>query len=275
VTFKKIAVQLDSGTRSMERLGLAVRLAVLSGARLAGLFADSHPASATSGTGRRRLGWREASRAATSALHSMAREAGLLSEWWSVEEGELEPGRVAARFCRYADLVVVGQHDPEDPHLPADFAAHVMLESGRPVLVVPWIGTFREVGRRVVVAWDGSREAARALGDALPLMARADRVHVAMLGGESGRAGAPERTRPSVAQYLEAHGISARYEPVLVVGGHRNGAARDAILNLGAEVGADLVVMGARGRHGGPFPHTARRTRASLAAMTAPVLFSA
>lgn len=275
MTLKTVAVQLDAGERSRERLAVAVRLAARSGARVAGLFVDGHPDRLQASGRRRRVAWREAAREAAATFEERLRDARLESAWWQVDEAEPDPGGVAARYCRYADLAIVGQHDPGDPRVPADFAAQVMLGSGRPVLVVPWSGTYPDVGRRIVLAWDGTREAARALTDALPLMALAERVHVAMLTGEGQGVGRTRGPGPRLAHYLAAHGVSALYLPVLVDGSRRSAlATRDAILNFGAEVAADLVVMGARGRRGA-FPRAGRRTRESLAAMTAPVLFSA
>lgn len=275
MTLKTLAVHLDAGERSRERLTVAVRLAVRSGAQVVGLFADEHPAQLGASGRRRGVAWRAAASEAAATFEQEVRAAGLRSTWWQVDEAEPEPGGVAARYCRYADLTIVGQHDPEDPHVSAAFAGQVMLESGRPVIVVPWNGRYPDVGRRIVLAWDGTREAARALTDALPLMARAERVHVAMLTKDGERIGRTRGPGPRLAHYLDAHEISASYQPVLVDGGRRPALARrDAILNFGAEVGADLVVMGARG-HRGAFPRAGRRTRESLATMTAPVLFSA
>ena len=65
--------------------------------------------------------------------------------------------------CRFVDLVILGQHDPNQPLLPSDLPEQVILYSGRPVLVVPNSGTFDTVGERIVVAWNAGREAARAI----------------------------------------------------------------------------------------------------------------
>jgi nucleotide-binding universal stress UspA family protein len=275
MTLKTLAVHLDAGARSRDRLAVAVRLAVRFGAQVAGLFADERPQRLGTSGRRRRVAWREAATEAAASFEEKLRDAGLRSAWWQVDEAEPDPGGVAGRYCRYADLAIVGQHDPEDPRVPADFAAKVMLDSGRPVMVVPWNWTHPDVGRRIVLAWDGTREAARALTDALPLLALAERVHVAMLTRDGQRVGRTRGPGPRIAHHLDAHGIAAQYQAVLVDGRRRpERAARDAILNFGAEVGADLVVMGARGRRGA-FPRAGRRTRESLATMTAPVLFSA
>jgi len=251
------------------RLGLAVRLAARLEAQVTGLYADA-------GTRRGRADgaprtWREAG----AQLDALARSSGVESACWKIDGAENEPGAVAARYCRYGDLAIVGQHDPEAGRVPADFGAQVLLESGGPVLVVPFVGAYGEVGRRVVLAWDGSREAARALKDALPLIQKGAEVRVALVHRAREDFWKETRSGPSVTRLLASHGLTVEREPVLVDQTPQGVTALDAILNLASDVGADLVVMGARGRHGGPFPRASRRTRATLSTMTAPVLLSA
>lgn len=269
MNFKHIIVHLDGGGRTAARLELAVHLASRFGAQVTGLFVDTEPARGRAeGISRT---WREAA----ADLQGLARGAGLASDCWQVDGAELEPGRIAARYCRYGDLTIVGQHDPDDGRVPADFGEQVLLESGGPVLVVPFVGSFQGVGRRVVLAWDGTREAARALKDALPLIdgAAAD-IQVALLHRAREGSWADASSGPSVIRLLAAHGIAASREPVLVDERDDGMTSHDVVLNLASDAAADLVVMGARGRPGGPFPRASRRTRASLSAMTAPILLS-
>jgi nucleotide-binding universal stress UspA family protein len=274
MAYRHLVVHLDGGERTAERLDLAVRLAGRFGARLTGLFAEGGDVGVGKGHAPAPQDWRGALERARAAFDARTRAARVETSWWRVGDGELEVGGIAARYCRYADLAIIGQHDPDAPRVPHDFAEIVVVESGRPVLVVPYIGRYPDLGRRVLVAWDGSREAARALNDALPLIAGAERVQVAELHGPGG-ARPEDPDGPSVIRHLAAHGITAEREPVLVETRPKDATdALDAILNLGADLGADLVVMGARGRSGVPFPRVSERTRASLASMTAPVLFS-
>jgi nucleotide-binding universal stress UspA family protein len=196
------------------------------------------------------------------------------TEWWEITNTEFDLAGVAARYARYADLTIVGQHDEEDPRVPGDFAEQLLLESGRPVLVIPSSGTFLDVGGRVVIAWDGSREAARAVNDALPLLAGATVAKVAVVRRARDRLNREDGAGPSILRHLARHGVEAQYEPMVVDSRPNGPDALGALLNLGADLGADLVVMGGRGKYGTPFPRAKRRTRASLAAMTAPVLLS-
>ncbi|MGE3784262.1 MAG: universal stress protein, partial [Alphaproteobacteria bacterium] len=140
-----------------------------------------------------------------------------------------------------ADLVVVGQ-TLDDYRLPGGFRPEdVIVGSGRPVLVVPYAGEFAGIGRRVLVAWDGSREAARALHDALPLIAKAEAAAVV---GVSMRETDAERAHPSldrIVRHLGRHGIAARLdEPV-----GSDVPIADLLLSRAADFDADLIVAGA------------------------------
>jgi nucleotide-binding universal stress UspA family protein len=119
---------------------------------------------------------REAERADAveqSFREELARRA-LDGEWSALDHTGLAE---LAQLAKPADLVVLGQYPRDDPGeatwlRPDD----LMIDSGRPVLVVPYAGNFAHVGRRVLVAWDGTREANRALHDALPLIVGADMI---------------------------------------------------------------------------------------------------
>lgn len=88
----------------------------------------------------------------------------------------------AVTFCaRCADLVVIGQLDPETCEadcVPTYFVQDVVLGAGKPVLIVPFAGHFGQVGGRAMVAWNASREASRAVRDALPLLKRSEAVEL-------------------------------------------------------------------------------------------------
>ena len=111
---------------------------------------------------------------------------------------------------RAADLVIYPQNSAEY-RLPAGFAPEdLVVAAGRPVLVVPYAGEFAALGRRVLVAWDGSREAARAAHDALPLLQKAELVTLLTV---SEREADFERHRPGLERMLrnyERHGIRVR-----------------------------------------------------------------
>jgi nucleotide-binding universal stress UspA family protein len=274
MTYKHLLVHVDGGERSEERLALAVNLARRWKARLTGLFAEGQDWGRPSVARSKPQPYAKALKAAAARFQSRVREAGLDSEWWHVADREMDVGGIAARFCRYADLAILGQSDPEEGRVPLDFADQVMLESARPVLLVPSVGAYPDSGRRVLVAWNGSREDARALNDAIPMMHEAEQVLVADLK-TSGRG--KDENQADILRHLAAHGIVATRERVVLPKEEVRKTGVDALntlLNMSSDFGADLVVMGARGRHGVPFPRAGRSTRKSLQTMLAPLLLS-
>ncbi len=177
-----------------------------------------------------------------------------------------------ALSARYTDLVVIGQSDPEQT---ADDGARVspgevLLGCPRPVLLVPYIGAPAGFGKTVLIAWNGSREACRAVADALPLLKQAQRVIVMAANPQIGDAAHGELPGTDLAAYLAHHDITAE--------AHADpGAAVDIgqeLLSRAADLGVDLLVMGAYG-------HSRARewvfggvTRTILQSMTMPVLMS-
>jgi nucleotide-binding universal stress UspA family protein len=112
-------------------------------------------------------------------------------EWRSASG---DPATVVNEHGRYADLIVLGQYDDDQPNdVTPDFVGRVIMGSGRPVLVVPYAGDLPTLGTRPMVAWNASREAARAVSSAMPLLRRADEVHVTTF--EPGAGAAPTATR--------------------------------------------------------------------------------
>jgi nucleotide-binding universal stress UspA family protein len=271
MAFKDLLVHLDSGSRAPERLALAVALARRHGARLTGLFAESSVLG-QSLVGRRAPESVDAAARETKALFDFrVAEARLQSRWWRVEVGEYADVVGATIVCcRYVDLAVFGQQEGDDSTVPEGVVERVIAESGRPVLVVPSAGRYADVGRNVLVAWTGSRESARALNDALPLLEEADEVTLLaiQLPAAGGRGGLPSL---DVVEHLRSHGIEARYERAVL----HDLPAVDLVLNRASDLGSDLTVMGAYGVQGAPL--LLRRdttTRSILATMTTPMFLT-
>jgi nucleotide-binding universal stress UspA family protein len=149
-----------------------------------------------------------------------------------------------ARLARFADLVVLSQDDPEEalPDLAVHLPDYVILNSPRPVLVLPRTDAAPGVARTVLVAWDGSKEAARALTAALPLLCRASTVTIAALTGPDAGAADLESQRPDLLQFLGHHGIT----PHMLVRDPRRDPAHD-LLDLADGLHCGLLVMGCFG----------------------------
>lgn len=147
----------------------------------------------------------------------------------------------------------------------------LILESGRPVLVVPYAGNFTALPQRVLVAWSGGRESARALHDAMPMMTGTN-VHVLQITSTQPKHWAEETTVGQVARALNARGIHTTVEETDCA--DSDAAVGELLLSRAADFNADLIVMGAYG-------HSRLRelvlggvTRTLLNTMTVPVLMS-
>jgi nucleotide-binding universal stress UspA family protein len=193
-----------------------------------------------------------------------------VAEWRALKVPHMDLASVVLDHARSVDLIVAGQTDPDWEQSPLmDFPERLALESGRPTLVVPYVGRYREIGRNVVIAWKGARESARAVFDALPLLAGAETVDILEVKErrDDGDSLAPDTT---IAASLARHGVktTVRTSAAADIG------IGDEILSRVADAGADLLVMGAYG-------HSRMRelvfggaTRHLMRYMTAPTLFS-
>jgi nucleotide-binding universal stress UspA family protein len=268
MTLKHLLVHLDASPRAEERLELAVALARRFDARLTGLFSES--GAMGPGIAERRDPERLASDLATVRRAFEERTAGLRTDWWVIEGGDYAHvvGWTVV-CCRYADLALFGQRVEEGARVPADLIEQALEDAGRPILVVPSVGRYRDVGKRVLIAWTGSRESARALNDALPLLSGADEVSVLSIQRPS--AGGTGSVPPvDVVAHLAAHGVTASYERLILDEIH----VADHVLNRAADWNADLTVVGAHGQRGFPYLPRSSMTDDILRTMTTPVLLS-
>ncbi len=188
-------------------------------------------------------------------------------DWHLFGAGE---GADLVALASAADLVVFGQTSP-DYRLPSGCRPEdVIVGGGRPLLVVPYAGDFAAVGRRALVAWDGSREAVRALHDALPLLGKAEAVTVITVRTREASFVRDAPGLDRVVRHLARHGIPARSEETL----RGDLPIADALLSRAADLDVDLIITGA-------YHHSQFRealvggvSRELLDHMTVPVLMS-
>lgn len=275
MTYKTILVHLDESARRAERLGLAFTLAERFDAHLVGLFApptDRIPSYARSEGGDALLQAIAQRRAAVEKEAKKEFEAsrarrGAKSEWRASTDGSAAGLELHAR---YADLVIAGQPQRDGDETEPGFAGELVLSAGRPVLFVPYAGRFADVGKRVLVAWNAGREAARAVTDALPFLARAESVEVVAFDPERGGADHGEVPGADIGLFLARHGVK-------VTVARQRGIGIDIgsqILSRAADSSADLIVMGAYGHSRIRELVLGGATRELLEAMTVPVLMS-
>jgi nucleotide-binding universal stress UspA family protein len=269
MSLKNLLVHLDQSERTPVRLELAVSIARQHQARLVGVFGQRAQAQqvgvVSSWPSKEYADARDASR----AMFDKA-VAGLPgAEWRDINRGsDAEVLRHLIDLARHTDLVILGQRDERARAFsPDELVSEVILESGRPTLVIPYAGNFTEVGRHPLIAWNNAREAARALNDALPLIEGCDE---AMVLSFSARREEGESCCAEVIAHLATHGIKTKAECLLV----QDFGIMDMLLNRITDRGADLLVMGAHGHIGFPFISRGAGTRYILAHMTVPVLMS-
>ena len=151
-------------------------------------------------------------------------------------------GRIAAVHARYADVAVMTRpQDGPGGELRTEIVEGVLFHAGRPALIAPpgWKGS--SIGKRVVLAWDASREATRALAEAQPLMAHAEQVTVITIDAKPKMFGHGDQPGANIAAHLARRGLPAQVRNVDSLG--RPPAV--AILEMANNLGADVVVMGA------------------------------
>ena len=275
--FKDILVHVDGGKAAERRVEAAAVLAEANEAHLVGLHVAS-PAEempwiegyATEMVIRYATERAEADRARAREVFERQTAGRAMTHEWR-EAGGLAD-RTVSLHGRYADLIVLGQSDPEAAPFGTapGIAAHVPLSAGRPCLILPYAGQWPTLGRRVLVAWDGGREAARAANDALPLLRRAERVTVVTIGDRMQGGGAADQGAATLGTHLVRHGVAVETR------NDAGGAAGvpDLLLSLAADLSSDLLVMGAYGHNRLRDLIMGGVTRAILDHMTLPVLMS-
>jgi nucleotide-binding universal stress UspA family protein len=210
----------------------------------------------------------QAADAAIAGFEAAAKREGIVAEHRKLEASLGGAGDLFGRLARRFDLSVVGQAEPK--HGPAQdlVIEGALFGSGRPVIVVPYIQKGGLKLDRVLICWDGSRPAARAIGDAMPFLARAAAIDVVIVA--SGREKSDEIPGVDMGEHLARHAL--KIEVKRLVSGDLDVA--NTILSYAADSGADLIVMGG-------FGHSRLRefvlggvTRGILGSMTVPALMS-
>lgn len=277
---KSILVHLDSGVNAQGRVAAAAALAIRHDAHLVGLAPTGWLAMAPEGAGGAGLvAYQQA------AMEELRREARGCVRRFEEQvarmgvhafEGRIETGYAAdamTQAARYCDLTIVTQRNPDESSWgqPAQMAQEILLRSGRPLLVLPHAGECDLAhAQRVLVGWNGSREAARAMHDALPLLKTAASVEVVVFQPPE-EAGLKHGPMPGadIGLWLARHGIKVgvSHVPVKV-------AAGEALLSHAADVSAQLIVAGGYGHSRLREAVLGGVTRTLMRSSPVPVLFS-
>jgi nucleotide-binding universal stress UspA family protein len=279
MTYRSLLVPIDHTPSGAARVQAAIRLAKAFDSHLVGVAPtgmidiSSSPGSVTALRDMAALAWdllRDQAELAAGRFRDVCRASGVASFEALVDESKEAASLLRCAHC--SDLVVMSQADDAAPHRRRlrDVLEQVVLRSGRPTLILPGIGDVGAIGGKILVAWDDSREASRAVSDALPLLRRAAGVHL-LSWVEPG--GEPHRELNirlgSLHQWLMRHGVNAELE----VRAATDGIAH-ALLSRATELGAGLIVMGAYGHSRWTERLLGGATRGLLETMTMPVLMS-
>ena len=279
MTYRSILVHLDESPRCAARTELAASLALAHGAHLRGLAPTglvNVPARAIPVGGLSpnyldlaQAGLNERAGALVREFEQRVRMIGVESFDGRVDEDDKVPSLV--RHAGVHDLVVLGQTDRSTPSATLDVAVpeQVLMHGGTATLVVPTVGRFERIGQNVAIAWNATRESARALHDSMPMLRRARIVHLVCMERESDLHHVSRLQLNDARDWLNRHGVElhVHQEPV-------RGDVGEALLSRADDLGADLVVMGGYGHSRMAEFLLGGVTRRLLAQMTMPILLS-
>lgn len=278
--YRDILVHIDTTSACKERLSVALKIAKAQNAHLTGLFLLPYPEIprfmevqiTEEIISQQRAAMAETANEARKEFESACEAAGVAFSWQQTSCAASVLADTAAMYARHHDLTVMGQHDPEsgDPCSVSEMPDKVILTSGAPVLVVPYVGRFDKVGDRVMVAWKPYREAVRAVNDSMPILEAAKSALVLCADPNKGARDTMPVPGIDIAERLDRHGIKVRKESMNATGI----SVGDLLLSRAADESIDLIVCGAYGRPrlrelmmGGVTQHLLRH-------MTVPVLMS-
>lgn len=207
-------------------------------------------------------------KAAIAKFDEIAGRAAVIAESRMLDVAVTSAPNVFANIARRFDLSIMGQPEPRKLAIERLIIEAALFDSGRPVLIVPYIQRTGLKLERVIVGWDGSRSAARAVADAMPLLVRAKTTEVVTVASEPIKS--EETPGADIAHHLARHGAKVDLKSIVTA----ETDVANTILSHAADTSADFLVMGGYG-------HLRLRefilggvTRAILASMTIPTLMS-
>jgi nucleotide-binding universal stress UspA family protein len=273
---KDLVVNLTAGTDRDPAAQFAISIAATFQAHVAGIAFAYDPVVTPTIMDGLSAGWidaqreenRTAAQQAVDRFEEAVRREGVSAEHRIVESSLGSAANRFARIARHFDLSVVGQTAP-DLALPEDLLIEAALfESGHPTVVVPYIQKEDISLGHILVCWDGSRSAARAVADSLPFLVRSKKVEIVMVMRGHGKAG--ELSGTGLAEHLARHSLNVEIKRLIAA----DMDVANVVLSYAADSGADFIIMGGYG-------HSRLRefvlggaTLGMLQSMTVPVLMA-
>ncbi|MFZ6774328.1 universal stress protein [Undibacterium sp. SXout7W] len=278
MAYKTVLVHIDESARSDFRVKIAAEIAKADNAHLLGtavtgvsrfIYQDGNISASDPNLTIHLNFLKERAERAVANFNKLVQETGVSSYESAIANDEAGGG--IGLQARYSDLVVIGQtnRDEPSPSVLPDFPEYLVMNSGRPVLIVPYTGDFTTVGKRPLISWDASREATRALTDAIPLLKQAELVQVAIFNPKATPDAHGDQPGADIALYLARHGIKVE------VSVHKTSTdIGNALLSLSNDLDSDMLVMGGYGHSRFREMIMGGVTRTILESMTVPVLMS-
>ncbi|WP_417829138.1 universal stress protein [Thalassospira sp.] len=278
--YRDILVHIDTSAACNERLSVALKVAKAQNAHVTGLFLLPYPEIprfmevqiTEEIINQQRAAMAETAKVARGEFEAACKEAGVDFSWQQTSCASSEIADTAAMYARHHDLTVLGQYDPNsaDPCSVSEMPDKVILTSGAPAIIVPYVGKFDTIGERVMVAWKPYREAVRAMNDSMPFLEASKSTLVLCADPNKGARDTMPVPGIDVGERLKCHGINVKKETMNASGI----SVGDLLLSRAADESIDLIVCGAYGRPrlrelmlGGVTQHLLRH-------MTVPVLMS-
>lgn len=271
MAYKDIIVHQSDSDGSNRSLGAAIGLAKANDAHLSGVYVLNYPPVPTFvqadvppeliQQGYQSI--RQAAEDRRKAFETAVQREGVRGEFRLMEG---DPVEAVALCARYSDIVVAVQPDPDHPDVGDRVPEGVVMAAGRPVLMVPYAGSTKTDAKRVMIAWNGTREATRAVHDAMPFLQGAESVLVYGVNPESD----DHIAGSDLALHLSRHGVNAQPKHIVAP----DIAVADALLSAISDHSIDLLVMGAYGHSRLRELVLGGATREVFQSMTCPVLLS-
>ena len=205
--------------------------------------------------------------AALAVFEAEARNAGITYSCQPLTAVPVEAAATVSASARLYDLTIVLQPEPDRDTFDNTMPQEILFQSAGPVLFIPYTHKGPFDPRRVGIAWDGSRLAARALRDAAPFLARSQAITIISVNEAQAPA---EASAAALTAHQPRHGLAARIEHTIA----DHADIQPAILSIAADAGLDLIVMGGYGRSRLQERILGGVTRGMLQSMTVPTLMS-
>jgi nucleotide-binding universal stress UspA family protein len=256
MSYKTLLVHVDHSNAAATRVRYAAQLAKINDAHLIGVAVTgiSRYMMQSFGTGFGDVNFafpldnlRDTAAKALAVFKSIVEQEGVQSSESVIATDEAASG--LALQARYADLVIIGQTDLDQPSpsVMADFPEYLIVNSGRPVLIIPADEApvtvpLNVVPKTIVIGWDAGREASRAVSDALPLLKLAEVVHVVVFNADSFPYAHGDEPGADIALFLTRHGVKVEVSSL-----ESGGEVSTALLTFAKKANSDLIVLGGYG----------------------------